>query len=118
MYREDGKQVSLPADFYSSRTYSQRIVDYLQTRPDDDRPFFAYLAYTAPHWPLQAPQDSVARYAGRYDAGYDALLAARMEGLKKAGLVADGANPVPRIAGEAAWNALPDHDKRVAARKM
>ena len=53
VYREDGKVVELPADFYSSRTYSERLIEYLETRPDDGRPFFAYLAFTAPHWPLQ-----------------------------------------------------------------
>lgn len=40
MYREDGKLVQLPADFYSSRTYSERVIEYVQTRPDDGRPFF------------------------------------------------------------------------------
>jgi arylsulfatase A-like enzyme len=118
IYREDGKQVPLPADFYSSRTYSERLVDYLQTRPDDGRPFFAYLAYTAPHWPLQAPASSMAKYAGRYDAGYDALLAARVNGLEKVGLLADGMRPVPRIASEPAWESLSDDDRRVAARRM
>lgn len=118
MYREDGRQVSLPAGFYSSRTYSERLVEYLEARPDDNRPFFAYLAYTAPHWPLQAPDESIARYAGRYDAGYDALLRARIDGLNKAGLLADHVQPVARGAGEPAWDDLSDQERRIAARKM
>ena len=42
-------------------------------RPGQDRPFFAYLPFQAPHWPLQAPDESIATYHGRYDAGPDAV---------------------------------------------
>jgi len=118
MYREDGKEVPLPAEFYSSRAYSERLIEYLEDRPDDGRPFFACLALTAPHWPLQAPAESIAKYAGRYDAGYDALQASRFAGLQASGLPTEGMHEVPRVPGEPAQEALSAREKQVAARKM
>ena len=60
----------LPTDFYSSDYFTDKLLDYLQ---DEDarqnRPFFAYLPFSAPHWPLQAPQEDIAKYQGVYDAG-------------------------------------------------
>ncbi|XOV73867.1 MAG: arylsulfatase [Verrucomicrobiota bacterium] len=117
-YREDGKPVSLPADFYSSKTYSERIIQYLENRPNDGRPFFAYLAFTAPHWPLQAPAESIAKYAGRYDAGYDALQASRFARMKQLGLATPVMQMTPRIPGEKAWEALNGEERKIAARKM
>lgn len=63
-YREDRKLVDLPRDFYSTRTYTDKLIDYIANNQGDDKPFFAYLAYTAPHWPLQALAASIAKYRG------------------------------------------------------
>ena len=70
-YREDGAPVDLPEDFYSSRSYTDKLIEYLDET--ENEPFFAYAAYTAPHWPLQVPDRDLDLYAGRYDAGYEAL---------------------------------------------
>lgn len=45
-------------DFYSTRTFSDHLISYLKERNAEERqkPFFAYLPFTAPHWPLQAPR--------------------------------------------------------------
>ena len=118
IYREDGKAVKLPDDFYSSRFYARKLIEYLKSNEADGQPFFAYLAFTAPHWPLQAPRESIERYAGRYDAGWDALQARRFENMKKLGLLDKDAAPFPRLASEPAWQDLPDDGKKVAARKM
>ena len=74
LYTEDDQFVTVGDDFYSSDFYTDTLLRYFRERPDDDeRPFFAYLPFQAPHWPLQAPQESIAKYRGRYDAGPDAL---------------------------------------------
>ena len=118
VYREDSKITQLPEDFYSSRTYSERLIEYLKARPDDGQPFFAYLAFTAPHWPLQAPVESIARYKGRYDAGYDVLQAERFARMRELGLLSEGMQMTPLISGEPAWEDLSDYDKQVASRNM
>ena len=58
-YREDGKLVPLPEEFkYSTDYYTDKMISYLESSKDSGKPFFGYLAYTAPHWPLHArPED-------------------------------------------------------------
>ncbi len=118
IYEEDGVRVKLPNDFYSSRTYSERMIEYLENRPNDGKPFFAYLAFTAPHWPLQAPKESIAKYTGKYDDGYDALQIARFAGMKKLGLNTPGMKITDRLPTETAWDSLSPEDKKIEARKM
>lgn len=57
IYREDGKPARIPDKFYSSRFYARKLIEYLKSNAADRRPFFAYLAFTAPHWPLQVPRE-------------------------------------------------------------
>ena len=88
-YEDDGRRLSLedlPADFYSTSFYTDRMLEYLASR-DADRPWFAYVAYTAPHWPLQVPEDWLDRYAGHYDAGYDVLRHARVARAMELGVI-------------------------------
>ncbi len=118
VYEEDGERVNLPENFYSTRTYSERMIDYLENRPDDGKPFFAYLTYTAPHWPLQAPKESIAKYAGKYDSGYDALQISRFEKMMTLGLTTPGMRVTERIPSEVAWDSLSEEDKRTEARRM
>ncbi len=88
LYAEDDCFVGLPEDFYTSDGFTSKLIDYLGERPKDGAPFFAYLAFSAPHWPLQAPDDLVAKYRGRYDEGPDVLRARRLERLIELGLCA------------------------------
>ena len=117
-YREDGKPVPLPKDFYSTRTYTDKLLDYLKEDRNDGEPFFAYLAYTAPHWPLQAPEDSLAKYKGTYDSGYDELLLRRLQRMQALGLIDGELLRQPRLPGEPAWQDLTSEQRRVEARKM
>jgi arylsulfatase A-like enzyme len=73
-YTENDEVVrELPDDFYSSTYYTDKIIEYIDSGLDDENPFFAYLAFTAPHNPLHAPDASTAKYRGVYDRGWDAL---------------------------------------------
>ncbi|MFI5380508.1 MAG: arylsulfatase [Tepidisphaerales bacterium] len=71
------------------------ITDHRQQ--NSDKPFFMYVAYTAAHWPLHAPEDQVARYKGKYDAGYDAIRRARYEKALRLGIVTSGAPFTPTV---------------------
>jgi arylsulfatase len=81
-----------------------------------ERPFFLYLAFTAPHWPLHAPAEDVERYRGRYDAGWDALRAERFRRLRELGLAPPDATVPPRDPGVADWSATADQEWQ--ARRM
>jgi arylsulfatase A-like enzyme len=118
-YREDGRLLdALPADFYSTRVYTDTMISYLDERPASDQPFFAYLAYTAPHWPLQSPRQAILRQRGRYDRGYDQLRASRLQGLQERNVIARGIEPFPRLKSVAPWQKLSPEEQRYQARVM
>ncbi len=63
LYAEDGKIVDeLPDTFYSSHYYTQKIQAYINESQELEKPFFSYLAFTAPHWPLQVPDEYIDLY--------------------------------------------------------
>ena len=119
LYRVNGEQLdTLPEDFYSTKFYTELMQKYISADLDDGKPFFAYLAYTSPHWPLQAPQESIARYKGVYDAGYDALAEQRLQNLVERGLVDAGVEPFPRLLDERPWDELSPEEQRYQAKIM
>jgi len=92
-YEEDGIPVAiedLPEDFYATKAYTDKMLGYLQTH-DGNRPWFAFMPYTAPHWPLQLPEDWLDRNAGEYDAGWDVLRAERAARAGELGVIPAGA---------------------------
>jgi arylsulfatase A-like enzyme len=117
-YTEDDRPLTkLPDDFeYSSQYYADRLLQYLQ-EDRANKPFFAVLAYTAPHWPLQAPDAAIARYKGRYDAGYDVLYRERRERVAKLGLIPAGVEP-PRPPKAVPWTDLSEPQQREQSRTM
>jgi arylsulfatase len=120
-YSQDGATVmSLPADFYSSDYFAAQLVDQLRTTragPDGNKPFFAYLAFTAPHAPLQAPAETVAKYRGRYDAGYDVLRETRLRRQRELGLLDPAVQPHHPV-DTVPWASLSSKEKQASARKM
>lgn len=121
-YREDGKTLtSLPANFYSSDTFATKLIEQLEKTSkaaEGKKPFFAYLTFTAPHWPLQAPAETVAKYKGRYDAGFEALRAARLKRQVELGLLSPTAAAHAPVLRKGDWDALSPEEKRLAARDM
>jgi arylsulfatase len=118
-YIEDDRYVNeLPEDFYSSDYFATRLIEFLEEDSGSGRPFFAYLAFSAPHFPLQAPDAEIARYAGVYDEGPDALRARRLGRLKALGLIAQETVPHPVVTDEAEWEALSDAKRALSARAM
>jgi arylsulfatase A-like enzyme len=120
LYTEDDQFVTVGDGFYSSDFYTDTLLRYFRDRSqDDDRPFFAYLPFQAPHWPLQAPDASIAPYHGRYDAGPDALREARLAALKKLGLCPPDVVPHPVVAdGAPEWADMTDDQRARSARSM
>ena len=119
-YWADGKKLEkLPDGFnYSSQFYVDQIIENLRRDEASDRPFFAYLSFTAPHWPLQAPDAAIARQKGRYDEGYDVLATRRLERQKEMGLVPGHATRASRSPKESPWEDLDDNARRTEIRAM
>jgi len=92
-YQEDARRIALSElddGFYSTQAYTDKLLTYLESHTGP-APWFGYLAYTAPHWPLQVPDDWAHRHAGRYEEGYDALRANRFSRAVRMGVVPSGA---------------------------
>lgn len=85
-YRND-REVELPDDFYSTRNYTDSLLGFLRSHADDNKPFFAFLSYTAVHDPLHAPQEYIDKYKGAFDMGWDSLRVMRTRNLQALGLV-------------------------------
>lgn len=107
---------SLPDDFYSSRFYTERALEYIEGG-DPEKPFFAYVAYTAPHWPIQVPDDWIDKYRGRYDEGWQVSGNRRLEKQLALNLVDEIPQYVP-ARGVPDWDSLPDEEQRLRAREM
>ena len=117
-YYEDDRHLELddlPENFYATKTYTDKFLEYLDEHQGDDAPWFGFLAYTTPHWPLQVPDAWLDRHEGLYDDGYDVLREKRVarataKGVLPAGLTLERFEPttVP-------WNSVaPEMQKRYA----
>ena len=118
-YREDGMLVdSLPENFYSTKFYTNKMIEYIDSNHSDNKPFFGYLAYSAPHWPLQAPIESIEKHAGNYDAGYEVLYQQRMRKLKALSLIDQGIPDSLNLPEDIPWNDLSDDEKKRSSKLM
>jgi arylsulfatase A-like enzyme len=116
-YRMDGEPTELPEDFYSSRFYTDTLIDFLEGR-DEEEPFFGYLAFTAPHDPMQVPDEWLDRYKGEYDNGYEALRAQRLERLKELGVIDSDTVLPPQLPWVPAWDSLTPEQQASLSRNM
>lgn len=118
-YSENGKRLDeLPPDYYSTTLFADKLIGQFDSGREDTRPFFAWFAPTAPHWPLQAPPGWLDRYSGRYDAGFDALCRSRMQGAMDAGVLPDVAD-ISRCPKEGqAWEEIDDDTRQTYLRVM
>ncbi len=86
----------------------QFLRDHEAEKPDD--PFFMFLSYTAPHWPLHADSSDIAKYANRFDDGWDSLREQRLERLVKAGIIDPAWRLSERDERVPAWDDSPDKE--------
>jgi arylsulfatase A-like enzyme len=102
---QPGGEGGTPAVFYSTDFYTQQLIRYIDADHSDGKPFFAFAAYTSPHWPLQVPEPWLSKYKGRYDHGYDAIRETRIARQKHLGLLRPWltpATPVPETLTQSA----------------
>jgi len=116
--RNGAKVEQLPKDYYSAKALTDFIIESIDANAGDGKPFFAYLAYQAPHGPLAVPDDWRDRYKGRYDEGYDVIRAERLARQKKLGILGTDVIGFPRLPDIPAWETLTVEQRRESARKM
>jgi arylsulfatase len=117
-FRENGEMAEYPDGRYSTEVYTDKLISFIEADKESGKPFFAFAAYTSPHWPLQVPDDYLNLYAGRYDDGYDALREQRFDSLKEAGIIPLSSRLPPRNDAITPWEDLSAEEKRYESRKM
>ena len=117
----DGERISLPEDFYSSLFLVDKMIGFIQSDQSASgartKPFFAYLPFQAVHIPVQAPQEFIDRYEGRYLEGWTALREERRKRAIELGIVLPDVAAVTMHTTRE-WNSLSDEDKRFEAKRM
>lgn len=99
----------LDPDFFYTDAIGDAAAEFITTHADD-RPFFLYTAFTAPHWPLHAPEADVEAMRGRYDAGWDALRERRAARLVELGILNSSWDMSDRDPDVKPWDDTPDHE--------
>ena len=117
IYRADGDEVQYPDGEYTTELFTDRLIEFIDSQLGDG-PFFAFAAYTSPHWPMQVPDEYLDLYAGQYDAGYDVLREQRFESLKRAKIIPQSSSLPARNEAITPWDDLDAEQQRREARKM
>jgi arylsulfatase A-like enzyme len=91
-------------NFNTTDAFTDHALQYLDEFAKEDKPFFLYVAYTAPHYPLHAPEEDIQKYVGRYLRGWDVLRQERFERMQQMGLLDPRWTLSPREAGIPAWD--------------
>ena len=118
-YRDDNELVHIEdEDFYTTEFFTRRMIDYIEADRDEGKPFFAWLAYTAPHWPLQAPEASIERFRGWYDEGWEVIHHRRLERMGELGLLPENFTFPDASIWTDRWDSLDAEEQRFATRRM
>ena len=127
------KRVYAPDKFYSTDVFADYALDFIADGKQSGKPWFLYLAFNAPHFPLHAPESEILKYEALYAQGWDKIREARLARLKELGLVSKevsltprSTNPPNRVNGKTgwankenpAWDSIPTDRRANLARRM
>jgi arylsulfatase len=100
---------SVPAGYYHTNAINDTAVEYVKTFSREDKPFFLYVAETAPHWPLQALPEDIKKYENTYKVGWEAIREARYKKMVRLGIIDQTTTKLsPRLKNELSWSANKD----------
>jgi arylsulfatase A-like enzyme len=100
---------TVPKNYYHTDAISDTSVAYIKEFSKSGKPFFLYVAQTAPHWPLHALPEDIEKYKDTYQVGWDAIREARYQKMVKLGLIDPATSPMsPRIDSDLKWEDNPD----------
>ena len=118
-FRLDREPWEVPAsDFYTTVANIDFALEFLDEARKEEEPWFLYVAFNAPHAPLQPLKEDYKKYEGRYDAGWDNVREARLEKQKQIGLFGKDVTPSPRPENIPAWKDLSPEMQNWENRRM
>jgi len=98
VFTEDGWYLEeLPDDYYATRTYTDKMIEFIESNRGDGKPFFAYVAHQAPHDPYHLPREWRGRHVGGYDVGWDVMRRQRLERQIELGITPAGTELAERM---------------------
>jgi len=98
VYTEDGRYLTkLPEDYYATKTYTDKLIGFIDANRGDGKPFFAYVAHQAPHDPYHLPRDWRNRHPGEYDKGWDEVRQERLKRQVEMGIMPAGTELAERM---------------------
>ena len=116
--KNNERQHPEPGSYYFTDEITRNAVEFLDDQNKTDKPFFLYVAYNAPHWPLQALPEDIAKYKGKYDIGWDSLRTQRLAKQKKLGIVDPGQTIAEHDPEVPYWDKLTYDEKQFWKSKM
>jgi arylsulfatase A-like enzyme len=118
-FRLNGEKWSVPeSDFYTTTANVDFALKFLQEARESEKPWYLYVAFNAPHAPLQPLKEDYEKYQGRYKKGWDAVYEARLEKQRKLGLFGKDVKAPPRVDHVRAWDKLDDGWKQFEEMRM
>lgn len=114
---EDGRRAQLPADFYSTKHYVDKMIQFVDEGRSSGKPFFALISLQAVHSPHQAPNADIDKVLQRYEAGWDRIRDQRYQRQVQMGLMPAGLL-LPQAMSSRRWDSLSDGQRREFAKRM
>jgi len=119
VYTEDGKYLSkLPDNYYATKTYTDKLISFIDANHGDGKPFFAYVSHQAPHDPYHLPRDWRERHVGQYDVGWDIIRQKRLKRQIELGIVPDSTRLAERMWFVPDYGLLAPAARALIGRKM
>jgi arylsulfatase len=109
--------IRAPKGFYTTDAFTDKAIEFIQSKTDTN-PFFLYLAYNAPHWPLHAKEEDIEKFVGKYMAGWDKLRQERLKRQIKLGLFKSNTTLSPRDERVRAWEKISEEQKKLSDYRM
>lgn len=115
----NAERIDPPDDMYVTDAFAGHAIEFIEEAvTETKKPFFLYLAHIAPHWPLQAKPEDIAKYKGRFDHGWDAERGRRMAKLKSLGIVSENTTLSPRDPQAKPWEEISAEQRKEIAHRM
>ncbi len=109
----------VPDDYYLTDAITDHAVRYVREMSATEKPLLLYVAYAAPHWPLHAREEDIARYRGRFTDGWHAMRRRRYRRQVEMGLIDPATHPLPDLMGRGPdWDDLSEADRALMAARM
>lgn len=114
---DESDTIKAPKGFYSTDAFTDKAIEFINGGKDGN-PFFLYLAYNAPHWPLQAKEEDIEKFVGKYMAGWDKLRQDRLKRQIKLGLFGKDTKLSPRDERVRPWEQVSEEQKKLSDYRM